>query len=633
MQQIPDEVAVHKLEISFEELVSNVEDYAVFTMSPEGVILDWNRGAEKLKGYSPREIIGRHFSIFYSGEDNKAGLPNRELEIARQCGRFADEGWRFRRDGSRFWASLTITTIRDSQQRVQGFLKITRDLTQRREAEQALRESDERFRLLLEGVQDYAIFILDPEGHVSTWNSGAKKIKLYTESEILGKHFSIFYPQESRAIRLPDELLKKALKDGRAEDEGWRVRKDGSRFWANVVITPLYDHEHQLRGFAKITRDLSEQRDFEQMREAGHRKDAFLATLAHELRNPLAPLLPGLDMLIRNPGDTALVSSIAEMAKRQISQLSHLINDLMDVSRVTAGKIVLKKTVYPLRESMQDAVNSVAPLIEELDHKLEIIVQEELMIEADQNRLTQIISNLLSNAAKYTAPGGRISLEASATHSGGIQISVTDNGMGIPKALHSSIFEIFDQGIHGSAEGLGLGLMLVKTLVELHEGTVEIHSDGEGRGSKFTVTFPAIPVKTVGERSELTISEGQKLRILIADDAKNSADILTIFFQMEGMSALAVYDGEEALKAANEFSPDIVILDIGMPKMDGVEAARRIRQMHPHVFLAALSGWGAPEDRVRTAEAGFNLHLVKPVCPDDLRELLEQVRHEESRKT
>ncbi|HEX7261203.1 MAG TPA: PAS domain-containing protein, partial [Luteolibacter sp.] len=249
-------------------MVASVEDYAIFMMNLDGSVLSWNAGAERLKGYTPREIIGENFSRFYSPEDLAQGLPDSELQTAFRTGKFTDEGWRCRKDGSSFWAAITITSIRANTGEVAGFLKITRDLSQHRQAAESLRASEERQRLMIESVQDYAIFLLDPEGHVMSWNSGAHRIKQYEEHEILGMHFSIFYPPEARAIGVPAGLLSRALRKGRAEDEGWRLRKDGTRFWGNVIITALYDGKKELQGFAKITRDLTGQRQIEVLRES-----------------------------------------------------------------------------------------------------------------------------------------------------------------------------------------------------------------------------------------------------------------------------------------------------------------------------------------------------------------------------
>ena len=241
-------------------LVASVQDYAIFALDPKGFILSWNAGAERFKGYTADEIIGKHFSIFYPPEKVAERFPDYELREAARTGRFEDEGWRVRKDGSRFWANVVITALRDPAGRLLGYAKVTRDLTQRRAAEDALRLSEERFRLLVQSVKDYAIFMLDPTGHVATWNDGAQRIKGYTEDEIVGKHFSIFYPPEKQAEHFPEYELKVAAREGRFEDEGWRVRKDGSRFWANVVITALRNPEGRLVGFGKVTRDLTERR-------------------------------------------------------------------------------------------------------------------------------------------------------------------------------------------------------------------------------------------------------------------------------------------------------------------------------------------------------------------------------------
>jgi PAS domain S-box-containing protein len=245
-------------------LERNIRDYAIFTLDPGGHVTSWNVGAERIKGYTAEEIAGRHFSVFYPAQDIESGKPERELATAAADGRVEDEGWRLRKDGSRFWANVVITALYDDAGTLHGFGKITRDMTERRDTEQALRESEEHFRLLVQGVTDYAIFMLDPGGHIVSWNAGAERIKGYTAGEIAGRHFSVFYPPEDLAAGKPAAELRTAIADGRVEDEGWRLRKDGSRFWANVVITALYDDAGRLRGFGKVTRDMTERRDAEQ---------------------------------------------------------------------------------------------------------------------------------------------------------------------------------------------------------------------------------------------------------------------------------------------------------------------------------------------------------------------------------
>jgi len=238
----------------------NVRDYAIFMLDPDGHVLTWNVGAQRIKGYRADEIIGRHFSVFYPPEDVALAKPERELAVARVEGRVEDEDWRVRKDGSRFWANVVITALYDDEGLLRGFAKVTRDMTERRAAEEALRESEERFRLLVQDVTEYAIFMLDATGHVVSWNAGAERIKGYGAAEIQGRHFSVFYPREDIAAGRPERNLETAMLEGRVEDEGWRVRKDGSRFWANVVITALYDERRRLRGFGKVTRDMTEQR-------------------------------------------------------------------------------------------------------------------------------------------------------------------------------------------------------------------------------------------------------------------------------------------------------------------------------------------------------------------------------------
>jgi PAS domain S-box-containing protein len=612
---------------SFDEIVAVVEEYAIFTMTPSGDILDWNQGAERIMGYRPAEVIGQNSGCFFSEVERAGGVPQGILEIATQDGSFTGEGWRCRKDGERFWGHFTITALRSPEGEIQGFLQITRDLTQRRMTMEALRQSEERFRLLVEGVRDYAIFMLDPEGHVMSWNIGARRIKGYEQDEIVGRHFSIFYPTQAQESGVPLKLLAQALKEGRAEAEGWRMRKDGTRFWGHVLITPLFDHSGELRGYAKITRDLTDRRQTESLREAGRRKDAFLATLAHELRNPLAPILPGVDIILRSPGDPEKVAGVASMLKRQVDQMARLIDDLVDISRITTGKIELRKAQVPLSEVMERAMEAIKPMIERQEQELVVDAgAEDLVVEADPHRLAQILSNLFSNAAKYTPSGGHIRVSAMPDGDELVKISVKDDGRGIAAEFQQSIFELFDQGGSGPAEGLGIGLTLVRSLVEMHGGTVSVTSGGEGQGSEFTLSMPIlVPGKWSADAAQAASAQANAagaLRVVVADDSRSAADIMGMFFRMEGFEAVVAYDGEEAVAQARMICPDLVVLDLGMPKIDGFEACKRIRKLFPQAVMVALSGWGSREDRRRSSDAGFDEHLVKPVSPDDLRAFL-----------
>lgn len=476
----------------FDDLVEAVEDYAIFTMNPEGRILDWNTGAQRLKQYRAEEIIGEHFSRFYSEEDIAAGLPARELEIAGSTGRLADEGWRYRKDGSRFWASVTITRLSSPGGKIEGFLKITRDLTERHLHTEELRRSEEHFRLLVEAVSDYAIFMLSPQGEVQSWNTGARNIKGYTADEIIGRHFSVFYPEDKRSAGWPQHLLQEALLKGSVQDVGWRIRKDGTRFWSLVLITAVHDQAGVLRGFAKITRDLTASRDMEEMARIAKRKDIFLATLAHELRNPLAPMLPGLEVILKSEGDWDRVQRVAAILHRQVKQLSRLVADLVDFSRITTGKITLRKERITLGQLVETAVETIQPAIEAKAQQLTLNVPEQgLELEADLTRLCQALSNLLSNASRYTPEGGNIWLTAApdATREH-LEIRVRDNGVGIPLEHQGSIFELFERGDRQEIEGLGIGLSVVRTLCEMHGGSISMESAGRGKGSEFRIRLP-----------------------------------------------------------------------------------------------------------------------------------------------
>jgi PAS domain S-box-containing protein len=618
----------------FQLLVASVRDYAIFMLDPQGRVATWNAGAERLKGYTADEIIGRHFSTFYPEEEVRSGKCEMELEVAARDGRYEDEGHRLRKDGSRFWANVILTAVRDAQGTLVGFAKVTRDLTERKQAEVQRLTAEERFRFLVESVKDYALFILDPTGHVATWNTGAERIKGYRADEIIGKHFSTFYPEEEK-YKCDLELVV-AERDGRFEDEGFRLRKDGSRFWANVVISPIRDHSGTLIGFSKVTRDLTERKAREEeharrlaAEQASQHKDEFLAMLGHELRNPLAPILTAMQLL-KLKSNGALTRE-HEVIERQVAHMMHLVDDLLDVSRVTRGKIELKRRRHDLRDPIAKAIEIASPLFEERRHHFQVNVpQASIMVDADEARLTQVFANLLTNAAKYTDPGGSIELSVRVGTNNAI-IEVSDNGQGIEPALLPRLFEPFVQGPQApdrAVGGLGLGLALVKSLVALHGGEVAVQSPGRGKGSRFSVTLPSIdlvpvPAPPTTDRNPAFRVAQTTHRVLLVDDNEDARMLLGEVLTAVGHDVRTVADGPEALALVKDFRPDIAILDIGLPVMDGYELATHLREelKHPVRFIA-LSGYGQPTDQARSAAAGFEQHLVKPV---DLKSLLESL--------
>jgi PAS domain S-box-containing protein len=890
-------------ERQFAQLVAGVRDYAVFLLDRQGNVRTWNAGAERIKSYTAEEIIGQHFSRFYPSEAISTGWPAHELEVASATGRFEDEGWRVRKDGSRFWANVVITALRDEPGEVRGFLKITRDLTDRKQAEEKLRLSEERFRLLVEGVQDYALFMLDPQGNVATWNAGAERLNGYTAGEIIGQHFSRLYPKEAVERGWPEEELRRATAEGRLEDEGWRVRKDGSRFWANVVITAMRDDAGTLRGFAKVTRDLTDRkqaeesarrllqeeaareaveehaREIERQREelrvtlasigdavivtdmngavtfmnpvavvltgwepqeavgrpleqifrivneetrrpvespvakvlregvvvglANHtvliardgrevpiddsgapirgeggavagvvlvfrdvtearravearlhlaaivessddaiisknlagiitswnkgaerlygytaaeivgkplsllvppdhpdelpeimerirrgervehfetqrvrkdgsrvdvsltvspitdaegkvvgaskiarditarkeedrRKSEFLALLAHELRNPLAPLRNGLQVL-RLAGNSAQAAEQARgMMERQLHHLVRLVDDLLDVSRISRGKLHLHKGRITLASVVGDVLELCEQAVQQHGQELTVTLPDEpVYVDADKTRLAQALWNLLSNAVKYSDRGGRIWLTVRREGDEAV-ISVKDTGVGIPAAMLPRVFDMFtqvDRSLEKSQGGLGVGLTIVKRLVEMHGGTVEAHSEGHGMGSEFVVRLPIV-LSVAQERQEggdeQQAPPTARRRVLVVDDNVDAASSLAMVLKLMGNEVRTAHDGLEGVAAAREFRPDVILMDIGMPGLNGYEACRRIRQepWGKGVVLVALTGWGQEEDKRQAREAGFDRHMVKPVEPAALGKLLAGLKTE-----
>ena len=489
----------------FRLLVETVRDYAIFMLDATGHIVSWNPGAEYLKGYTLPEILGRHFSVFYPPADIVAGKPPYELEVATRDGRVEDEGWRVRKDGTTFWANVVITALRDNRGALIGFAKVTRDLTERRRAEQTVRESEERFRLLVQNVKDYAIFMLDPDGRVASWNEGAQRLKLYRPDEIIGRHFSSFYPAADVAAGKPAWELEIAKRVGRFEDEGWRVRKDGSRFWANVLIAAIHGPDGTLVGFAKVTRDLTERqaaqeraiadaRRLAEAEAASRTKSEFLTAMSHELRTPINGTMGYIDLLTMGIGGTVTPQQSEYLNRIRSSQehLLRIINDLLNYGRIEAGQV--RYDMASVR--VHTIVDAVLPMVEPQAatkglHVVHGPCDHEVLAFADRGKAEQIVLNLLSNAVKFTPSGGRIEISCNAQEGRSV-ITVADSGPGIPVERQTDIFEPFVQlgrSLSQIQEGTGLGLSISRDLARAMNGDVTVTS-GVGGGSVFTLMLP-----------------------------------------------------------------------------------------------------------------------------------------------
>jgi PAS domain S-box-containing protein len=633
------EDALRASEERFRSLVEGVRDYSIFMLSTQGIVLSWNAGARAMKGYEAHEIIGSHFSRFYTTDAIQRHWPDQELKIATMEGRVEDEGWRVRKDGSRFWANIIITALRDGHGELIGFSKITRDLTERRQAEELVRQSEERLRLLIEGVDEYAVFMLDANGLISSWNTGAERMSGYKAGEIVGRHYSHFYRPEDIVASKPWQELATARQTGRLTEEGWRLRKNGAAFWANSNVTAMHDTQGDLYGFACITQDLTLRRQTAALEDAARRMHEFVAMLAHELRNPLAPIRNAVALMGKKGLSDPTLEAMRQTIDRQSAHLGRILDELLDVNRVARGKFTIERSPIELGDILVRAIETSRPLIESRGQILRTEVPAHpVNFSGDALRLTQAIVNLLNNAARYTREGGEISLTVTADEQE-IKILVRDNGRGIAPEMLERIFDLFMQlqpqenGAHG---GLGVGLALVRRIVQLHGGTVVAHSAGLGAGSEFLVRLPlvskprpAIAPSSAGEASaaEARPDGAKRLRILVVDDNADAADSLALLLQALGQETRTVYDGTAALAAVESFRPQVVLLDLGMPKMDGYQVARRISSEPGGVrpLLVAITGWGQDADKQRSREAGFHHHFVKPVGEQTLRRLLEEV--------
>jgi PAS domain S-box-containing protein len=501
----------------------------------------------------------------------------------------------------------------------------------------ALIASREAYRMALESVLDYAVVLLDLEGRLASWNPGAERLLGYQAEEILGRSFARFFIPDERAKGMPEHELRRAAETGRASDDRWHVRKDGSYFFASGITTALRDDEGGVRGFFKIMRDRTDRKRLEEdlhqqaaaLLRADQEKDEFLAVLAHELRNPLAPIAYALHLLDEKTLSESAHQHTRRIVERQVGRLSRLIDDLLDVSRIRTGKVELRRTQVTLSSVVGHTLDVIRPILEERGHALAVSLPEEpVWLEVDVARLEQVLTNLLNNAAKFTEDGGRIALSAE-RRAHEVVLRVSDTGVGISPELLPRIFDLFIQGdrsLDRSRDGLGIGLTLSRRLVELHGGTLEAHSEGLGKGSEFAVHLPILltAVSPTEAAAAGAAPRRRALRVLVVEDSEDTAEMMQALLEMDGHQVQTAGSGPAALEVAAATRPDVVLLDIGLPGLDGYQVAQRLRAdpVLRDVALIAASGYGQEGDRQRSREAGFDRHLVKPLDPHELREIL-----------
>jgi PAS domain S-box-containing protein len=633
-------------------LVESITDYAIYMLDASGLVASWNRGAERFKGYSESEIIGQHFSRFYTDEDKAVDLPETALRTARDQGRFEHEGWRVRKDGTRFWAHVVIDPIRDSEGKLVGYAKITRDLTERRRADEQLRESQEQFRLLVQGVTDYAIFTLDREGRVSSWNAGAERIKGYTRDEILGRHFSSFYMEEEREAGIPMKGLQKAETDGRWETEGWRVRKDGSRFWAHVVIDAIHNDAGELIGFAKITRDATERKDAERQLEEA-RKALFQSQkmeavgqltggVAHDFNNLLTVIIGGLDTIARSkPTDTVRIRRASEMARHAADRASGLTARLLAFSR--------KQPLEPTPTDLNSLVRNMADLLHRTlgeQIELESVLSPRLWtVEVDQNQLESAVLNLAVNARDAMPSGGKLTIETQNTFLDEsytatdaevrpgqyVVICVSDTGSGMSKSTLARVFEPFFT-TKESGRGTGLGLSMVYGFVKQSAGHVTIYSE-EGEGTTVKLYFPrhlsSEETSGEGEKKPEYPSASEDEVVLVVEDNADVRAFSVMSLSELGYRVLQAVDAEAALSILrSDQRVDLLFTDVVLPGRSGKVLADESAIARPGLKVLFTTGYSrnAIVHHGRL-DAGVRL-LQKPFTFDQLASRVREVLDE-----
>nr|WP_247887190.1 PAS domain S-box protein [Azospirillum sp. SYSU D00513] len=640
------EEALRQSEERFRLLVQGVTDYAIYMLDPNGNVVNWNAGAQRFKGYREDEIVGQHFSRFYPEEDRANGLPQRGLATALADGRFETEGWRLRKDGTRFWASVVIDPIRDEKGELIGYAKVTRDITDKKAAQEELSRSEQRFRLLVQGVTDYAIYLLDPEGRITNWNAGAERMKGYGADEITGQHFSLFYTEEDRTGGLPQRGLKTAAREGKFETEGWRVRKDGSRFWASVVIDPIRDDGGELVGFAKVTRDITEwrqtQQALEEAREALFQSQKMEAVgqltggVAHDFNNLLQAISGSLEVIERRlaAGRTD-VQQYANAARNALDRASALTQRLLAFSR--------RQPLKPERTDLNALVTGMRDLIERSVGeavRVEMDLPEDICPTwADAHQIENALLNLSINARDAMPEGGRLTIstantqldeEEVATDPGlapgdYVTLSVTDTGTGMPPDVLERAFEPFFT-TKPIGQGTGLGLSQLYGFARQSGGRVRMESE-VGKGTTVRLYLPCYveaedadtgsTSATAAAAAEPPRRAACQAKVLVVEDESLIRMLLVDALEEQGYTVLEAEDGNGAMQALDANGGiGLLVTDVGLPGINGRQLAEMARSRHPELKVLFLTGY-AYNAAMEKEVLGENTQLLaKPVAID-----------------
>jgi PAS domain S-box-containing protein len=614
----------------FQLLIDSVTDYAIYMLDPEGYVASWNAGARRFKGYEAAEIIGEHFSRFFGPEDRAAGLPQHALRTAAAEGRFEAEGWRYRKDGSRFWANAVLDPIRDESGHLVGFAKITRDITERKEAESRLFESEQRFRMLVQGVTDYAIYMLDTEGRVTNWNAGAEAIKGYSAAEIIGQHFSRFYPEEDRRAGEPARALRIALGEGKYEREAVRIRKDGSRFWAHVVIDPIFDDTGRHVGFAKITRDVTERRraqeELEEARTALVQSQKLQALgeltggIAHDFNNLMTVIRGSADLLRRGDLSEArrrqYLDAIVDTADRAATLTSHLLAfgrrqalkpEVIDLNtRLDAFAEMMSRTLGSHIEVKLDLASALWP------------------VEVDSTQLETALLNAAINARDAMPGGGRLTIATkNAPEEDGdlVCVSLTDSGAGmIPDVLERAFEPFFTTKAVG--KGTGLGLSQIHGFAAQAGGRAEIVSPpGEGVTVRMLLPRASAASRPTARGDSVLASGGGRTLLLVEDNDQVRAFAEALLTDLD-YKVISADSAEQALDLLETKRVDILFSDVVMPGRSGIELAQIVRARLPHLPILLASGYSA--DVVRGEGSAFDI-LAKPYGAESVALALSRV--------